>query len=44
MTTRHCKAIGWRPEEASWKILAAEKAALEVDSDTGYFLPEFAAS
>jgi rubrerythrin len=23
------------------KILAAEKAALEVDSDTGYFMPEF---
>ncbi|MGE0824862.1 MAG: hypothetical protein AB7G75_08675 [Candidatus Binatia bacterium] len=25
------------------KILAAEKAALEVDSDTGYFMPEFVA-
>jgi hypothetical protein len=25
------------------KILAAEKAALEVDSDTGYFMPEFSA-
>ncbi|HEV8714961.1 MAG TPA: hypothetical protein VGX03_19295, partial [Candidatus Binatia bacterium] len=25
------------------KILAAEKAALEVDSDTGYFMPEFPA-
>jgi hypothetical protein len=25
------------------KILAAEKAALEVDADTGYFMPEFAA-
>ena len=25
------------------KILAAEKAALEVDSDTGYFMPEFEA-
>ena len=25
------------------KVLAAEKAALEVDSDTGYFMPEFPA-
>jgi hypothetical protein len=25
------------------KILAAEKAALDVDSDTGYFMPEFSA-
>lgn len=25
------------------KILAAEKAALDVDSDTGYFMPEFLA-
>jgi hypothetical protein len=25
------------------KILAAEKAALDVDSDTGYFMPEFPA-
>lgn len=25
------------------KVLAAEKAALEVDSDTGYFMPEFSA-
>jgi hypothetical protein len=25
------------------KILAAERAALEVDSDTGYFMPEFPA-
>jgi rubrerythrin len=25
------------------KILAAEKAVLEVDSDTGYFMPEFSA-
>ena len=25
------------------KILTAEKAALEVDSDTGYFMPEFSA-
>src|SRR5262245_25097316 len=25
------------------KILAAEKAALEVDADTGYFMPEFPA-
>ena len=25
------------------KIMAAEKAALEVDSDTGYFMPEFPA-
>jgi hypothetical protein len=25
------------------KILAAEKAALEVDSDAGYFMPEFPA-
>src|SRR5581483_5312844 len=25
------------------KVLAAEKAALDVDSDTGYFMPEFSA-
>src|SRR5262245_9587525 len=25
------------------KIMAAEKAALDVDSDTGYFMPEFSA-
>jgi hypothetical protein len=30
-------------EKHHGKILAAEKAALEVDSDTGYFMPEFAA-
>ena len=28
-------------EKHHGKILAAEKAALEVDSDTGYFMPEF---
>lgn len=30
-------------EKHHGKILAAEKAALEVDSDTGYFMPEFPA-
>ena len=30
-------------EKHHGKILAAEKAALEVDSDTGYFMPEFSA-
>ncbi|MBI3245507.1 MAG: hypothetical protein HYZ50_03235 [Deltaproteobacteria bacterium] len=30
-------------EKHHGKILAAERAALEVDSDTGYFMPEFAA-
>jgi hypothetical protein len=30
-------------EKHHGKILAAEKAALDVDSDTGYFMPEFAA-
>lgn len=29
-------------EKHHGKILAAERAALEVDSDTGYFMPEFA--
>lgn len=28
-------------EKRHAKILAAEKAALDVDSDTGYFMPEF---
>jgi hypothetical protein len=30
-------------EKHHGKILAAEKAALEVDADTGYFMPEFSA-
>ena len=30
-------------EKHHGKILAAERAALEVDSDTGYFMPEFPA-
>lgn len=30
-------------EKHHGKILAAEKAALEVNSDTGYFMPEFSA-
>jgi hypothetical protein len=30
-------------EKHHGKILAAEKAALEVDADTGYFMPEFPA-
>jgi len=30
-------------EKHHGKILAVEKAALEVDSDTGYFMPEFSA-
>src|SRR2546427_7914358 len=30
-------------EKHHGKIMAAEKAALEVDSDTGYFMPEFSA-
>lgn len=30
-------------EKHHGKILAAERAALEVDSDTGYFMPEFSA-
>lgn len=30
-------------EKHHGKILAAEKAALDVDSDTGYFMPEFPA-
>ncbi len=30
-------------EKRHSKILAAEKAALEVDADTGYFMPEFPA-
>jgi hypothetical protein len=30
-------------EKHHGKILTAEKAALEVDSDTGYFMPEFSA-
>src|SRR5499426_1307194 len=30
-------------EKHHGRILAAERAALEVDSDTGYFMPEFPA-
>jgi hypothetical protein len=36
--------LGMAEEETHHaRILAAEKAALEVDSDTGYFMPEFPA-